>query len=118
MVGEQPRSELVRYDAKSGQFLPFLGGISATSVTFSRDGRWVAYVSFPEGELWRSRADGSQKLQLTSAPFYVFSVSWSPDGRQIAFSGHQPGVRQELYTVTPEGGTPASGPQGNTMSPA
>jgi len=29
-VGEQQRSELVRYDAKSGQFVPHLGGISAS----------------------------------------------------------------------------------------
>jgi hypothetical protein len=33
-------------------------------VSFSRDGRWVAYVTYPEGELWRSKLDGSQKLKL------------------------------------------------------
>ena len=82
VIGEQPRAELVRYDAKSGQFLPFLGGISAGNVNFSSDGQWVCYVTFPEGELWRSRVDGSQKLQLTSAPFAIGAVMvtrWSGD---------------------------------------
>ncbi len=106
VIGEQARAELVRYDAKSAQFVSFLGGISATNVNFSRDGQWVCYISFPEGELWRSRVDGSGKLQLTSSPFFVASTSWSPDGREIAFSGNLPGIRQELYTVPAEGGTP------------
>ena len=30
-IGVQPRAELVRYDSKSSQFVPFLGGISASS---------------------------------------------------------------------------------------
>ena len=51
VIGEQPRAELVRYDAKSGQFNSYLGGISAREVNFSPDGQWVAYVSFPDGEL-------------------------------------------------------------------
>ena len=59
VVGIQPRAELVRYDAKSGDFVPYLGGISASDVDFSRDGQWVTYVSLPEGTLWRSKLDGS-----------------------------------------------------------
>jgi eukaryotic-like serine/threonine-protein kinase len=57
-VGSQRRSELVRYDAMLRQFVPFLDGISAVSVTFSQDGDWVAYVSYPDLTLWRSRTDG------------------------------------------------------------
>ena len=85
VIGEQPRAELVRYDAKSGQFVPYLKGISAGLVTFSRDGQWVAYSTFPDGNLWRSRLDGSEKLQLTSAPILAGFPKWSPDGREIAF---------------------------------
>ena len=87
-VGEQSRSELVRYDAKSGQFLPYFEGAPIGDVTFSRDGNWLAYVTYPDGILWRSRVDGTQKLQLTSAgQSGVFLPSWSPDGKQIVFSG-------------------------------
>jgi hypothetical protein len=35
---------------------------------FSKDGQWVAYASFPDGTLWKSRADGSQRLQLSYPP--------------------------------------------------
>jgi serine/threonine protein kinase len=105
-VGEQPRAELVRYDAKSAQFVPYLGGASVTDVNFSPDGQWVAYTAIPEGTLWRSRADGSQKLQLTSAPVIAFVPRWSPDGKQIAFSGSDGEHPPRLYAVPAEGGTP------------
>ncbi len=105
VIGEQPRSELVRYDIKSGQFSPYLGGISARTVSFSRDGRWVSYVSYPEGNLWRCRIDGSEKLQLTSAPLWVFTARWSPDSREIAISASEPGRHSRPYLVPAEGGT-------------
>jgi len=50
-VGVLRRGELVRYDSASRRFVPFLGGISADQVDCSRDGRWIAYVSYPEGTL-------------------------------------------------------------------
>jgi WD40 repeat protein len=80
------RGELVRYDSKSHQFLPFLSGISAVEPTFSRDGKWVAYASYPDGILWRSRSDGSDKLQLTYPPMKVDRPRISPDGMKVAFS--------------------------------
>jgi Tol biopolymer transport system component len=103
-VGEQPRAELVRYDARSAQFVPYLGGISGTDVNFSRDGQWVAYTSYPEGNLWRSRVDGSEKLQLTSQPLVAMLPSWSPDGQQIAFIDIEPDKRQQIYLVSASGG--------------
>jgi hypothetical protein len=42
VVGALDRGELTRYDVKSGAFVPFLSGISADSVRFSKDGQWVA----------------------------------------------------------------------------
>jgi serine/threonine protein kinase/Tol biopolymer transport system component len=105
VIGEQPRSELVRYDVKSHQFVPYLGGISARGVSFSQDAQWISYVSYPEGNLWRCRIDGSEKLQLTSAPLSVGTGHWSPDGRQLAFSASAPGTAGRLYLVSAEGGT-------------
>jgi serine/threonine protein kinase/Tol biopolymer transport system component len=103
-IGEQPRAELVRYDAKTGQFLPYLGGISASHVAISPDGKWVSYVSYPESDLWRCRIDGSDKLQLTSKPLAVLLSAWSPDGTTIAVSGSEPGTPVRLYLVAVEGG--------------
>jgi TolB protein len=80
------RGELERYDARSKTLEPFLSGISAQDVAFSKDGKWIAYVSFPEGTLWRSKLDGSDRLQLSFAPLYAMVPCWSPDGKQLAFS--------------------------------
>jgi Tol biopolymer transport system component/DNA-binding winged helix-turn-helix (wHTH) protein len=102
----QPRGELERFDAKSKAFLPYLGGISAQDLAYSKDGQWVAYVTFPDGVLWRSKLDGSDKLQLSSAPLYAFNPSWSPDGEEIAFWSSQPGRNSHIFLVSAEGGTP------------
>jgi dipeptidyl aminopeptidase/acylaminoacyl peptidase len=105
-VGRKPRGELVRYESQSDRFLPFLSGISAEHLSFSSDGQWVAYVTFPEGALWRSKIDGSQRLQLSYSPLYASLPRWSPDGKQITFFSVTPGKPSRIYVVSPEGGTP------------
>ena len=62
-MGVTQRGELTRFDPKSKDFKPFLGGISAQDVSFSPDGKSVAYVSFPEGILWKANRDGSNPMQ-------------------------------------------------------
>jgi len=105
-IGTSFRSEVARYDAKSGEFVPYLPGISAQELAFSADGEWVAYISFPDGVLWRSRLDGSEKIQLTFPPMKVRAAHWSPDGRQIAFSTFVPGGTWNIYVVPSAGGSP------------
>jgi eukaryotic-like serine/threonine-protein kinase len=104
--GGLAHGELSRYEVRSAQFLPFLGGISADSVCFSKDGQWVAYTAYPEATLWRSRADGSQRLQLTYPPMIALLPSWSPDGKQLAFYELAPGHTAKLRTISVDGGTP------------
>jgi Tol biopolymer transport system component len=106
VVGATTRGQLMRYDVKSGQFAPFLGGMSAEFIEFSRDGQWVAYVTYPEGTLWRSKADGSERLQLTYPPNEAVLPRWSPDGKSIVFYEDSPGKPMRTYEVSPEGGTP------------
>ena len=100
------RGELVRFNSKSGQFEPFLGGISAAFVDFSRDGKSVAYVSFPEGILWKANLDGSKPVQLTEPPMYPLQPRWSPDSSQIVFMTRPPGGNAEAYIVSSSGGSP------------
>jgi len=106
VVGVQPRAELVRYDDKSGDFIPYLGGISAGDIDFSRDGQWVTYVTYPDYTLWRSKPDGSARLQLTYPPMRTATAHWSPDGQQIAFAGALPGKPWKLYLISKDGGSP------------
>jgi Tol biopolymer transport system component len=128
VIGEQRQGELVRYDAKSQQFVPYLEGISAEGLSTSRDGQWIAYVSYPEATLWRSRVDGRERLQLTLPPLQVAVPRWSPDGKRIAFMGRSPGKGMKIFIVSAEGGAPeqlmpgeeselapAWSPDGNTL---
>ncbi len=84
-IGSKERGQLVRYDMKVQQFVPLLGGISATDATYSQDGNWVAYTMFPEHTLWRSRSDGSERMQLTYPPMQVWEPFISPDGTKVVF---------------------------------
>jgi serine/threonine protein kinase/Tol biopolymer transport system component len=106
VIGQQPRAELVRYNSKSGDFVPYLGGISAGDVDFSRDGKWVTYVTYPEGTLWRSKPDGSERLQLTYPPMQAALAHWSPDGQQIAFSAFTTGKPWKIFFISRDGGSP------------
>jgi len=106
VVGEQRRGELVRYDTKTQQFVRYLSGISAEAVSFSKDGQWVAYVTYPDGSLWRSKADGSQRLQLSAPPMVAFLPRWAPDGKKIIFMGRIPGRPTKIYLASAESGSP------------
>jgi DNA-binding winged helix-turn-helix (wHTH) protein/Tol biopolymer transport system component len=105
-LGRTRRGELVRFDPKSRQFQPFLGGISAEFVAFTQDAKTVAYVTFPEGILWKANADGTNPLQLTSPPVYPKSLRWSPDGTRILFVDRTPRGANGIYTITANGGAP------------
>ncbi len=106
VIGQQLRGELVRYDSKSSAFVPYLSGISAEFVDFSSDRKWVTYVSFPEHTLWRSRMDGSERLQLTLPPVQATMPRWSPDGKRIAYFDTASGKPWRIYLVSAEGGAP------------
>jgi DNA-binding winged helix-turn-helix (wHTH) protein/Tol biopolymer transport system component len=86
VVGEQHRGELAQYTSTSKKWVPFLGGISAGELEVSPDGQWVIYSTFPDSNLWRSKLDGSERLQLTFAPVNAHEPRWSPDGKQVLFT--------------------------------
>jgi len=101
-IGKKAKGELIRWDMRSKQFAPFLPGLSALQLSFSQDGKWVAFVSYPDDTLWRCRADGTDRLQLTYSPVEVGWPTISPDGKQVAYSNHT----GEIYLVSMEGGSP------------
>jgi WD40 repeat protein len=100
--------ELVGYDARSHLLQPRLGGISAEDVAFSRDGRSVAYVTFPDGTLWKANRDGTDPVQLIGAPWYPNVPRWSPDGSQIAFDAFDAQGLLRSYILSSQGGSPHS----------
>lgn len=120
VVGQKLRGEVTRYDSRSGQWVPYLSDASEEFASFSRDGQWVAYASFPDGSLWRSRIDGTDRLQLTFLPTQALMPSWSPDGKQVAFLAMKPGQQWNVYVVSSDGGAlePISPEQHNQNRPS
>jgi DNA-binding winged helix-turn-helix (wHTH) protein/Tol biopolymer transport system component len=107
-TGNKDARELARYDARLRQFVPYLAGVRMNGISFSSDGQWVAYNSTTNQEsiLWRSRADGRERQQLTFAPMDASAPRWSPDGKRIAFVGALPGKQRTIFLVSPEGSEP------------
>ena len=105
-IGTSPQAEVVRYDSRVSEFIPYLPGISAESLAFSPDGQWVTYASYPDGLLWRSRVDGSERLQLTFPPLRAELPRWSHDAKQIVFSAKLPDSVYNIFLISSEGGTP------------
>lgn len=106
-AGGQLHGELMRFDPATHQAAPYLSGISASEEAFSPDGQWVTYITAPDGNLWLSRTDGSNRLQLTPATDSAFIPRWSPDGRRIAFEWW-PGSKkgEKLAVIARDGGAP------------
>jgi Tol biopolymer transport system component len=114
VLGEEARVELLRYDLQARRFDPYLHGLSAGPVDFSRDRKWMAYVSYPDMTLWRSRVDGSDKMQLTFPPVRAYEPRWSPDGSQIVFMDIRFDSPWKLYLLSSSGGSPEVLTQTNT----
>ena len=108
VVGMTFRGELTAVDVKTGEASDFLGGISADWIEASRDGKGVVYVSYPQGDLWKSNVDGTDRVQLTFGPIKPVLPRWSPDGQMILFFTFPDGPNKpgKMYEIPPSGGTP------------
>ncbi len=103
-IGVQPSVNVVKYEPRRKKYVEVIPGLSATDLEYSEDGKWVAYVSIPDGTLWRARANGKDRLQLTQAPDRAALPRWSPDGKQIAYARLAPGLSWKLSIVPADGG--------------
>jgi Tol biopolymer transport system component len=109
-IGSTSFGELGRIDKSRGLFQPIVGGISAVDADISPDGGTVAYVSFPERNLWLQKLDGSKRIQLTEQPINPYFPRWSPDGRHLLFQNvAQSSAGKNLVTdfvISADGGKP------------
>jgi|HubBroStandDraft_5_1064220.scaffolds.fasta_scaffold06213_4 serine/threonine protein kinase/Tol biopolymer transport system component len=96
-VGRLPQATMMEYDAHEKRWSPFLGGLSASEIVLSPDKKWFAYTRFPQGDLWRVRIDGTDRLQLTTR--FAAMPAWSPDSSQLVFADFD-----EIYKVSADGG--------------
>jgi serine/threonine protein kinase len=97
VLGQADQGAMQVLDSATGKYVPFLDGLAAAGFVISPDRQWMAYSDFPAGNLWKSRLDGSEAVQLTTVQ--AFMQDWSPDGKSLACSdGHH------LYRISKDGG--------------
>lgn len=105
-VGANSRWEVRMLSPTGTQFIPLQSSLTSTSlVEYSRDGQWVAWLNSADGSMWRSRADGTERVQLMSPPFHIFVMKWSPRNDQLAVMAQRSGSPWEIYLVDAAGGS-------------
>ncbi len=103
LVSGGETEEWVRYDAGLKQFVPLQPALPGGPV-WSPDRKWVAYID-RDHCLWKARADGTDRVQLTFPPLQIFNLGWSPDGNRILMHGLDPGQPGKMKIVSAEGGS-------------
>ena len=99
--------EVLRVDPASSATTRVLPGARIEEVDFSPDGR--SLLSVTADGLWRSRPDGSDRLQLArnSPGLSLHDPCWRPDAKLVLFSEQQ-GGKNRIYLVPAVGGAPRS----------
>lgn len=64
-LGQNVEGDMMRYDQKSRALVPIPGLPRNSAVFYCPTNEWILYQSDTDFSLWRSKADGSQPLQLT-----------------------------------------------------
>ena len=99
VLGKTDEGAMRAYDPSSKKLQPYLDELSMLSFVISPDRQWMAYSEYPSRHLWKSRLDGSERVQLTDS--YALMQQWSPDGKWLAYSDWQ-----NVYLVSADGGAP------------
>ncbi|HEY0148290.1 MAG TPA: hypothetical protein VGB70_04735, partial [Allosphingosinicella sp.] len=79
---------------------------SATSPSFSPDGKQIAYISNASGipQVWVMPAAGGAGRQVTNLPDPVQSVYWSPAGDWLAYDvAPGGGLNVQVYVMKSDG---------------
>jgi Tol biopolymer transport system component len=102
-------------------------GTDGIGLSWSPDGRFLAYVGLPDAsplpslgtgtgppdsfwlplDVFVIGADGSGDRNLTNSPAFDLNPSWSPDGAFLAYQTYEAGTAYGLATIPMDGSTPA-----------
>ena len=99
VLGKTDEGAMRAYDPRSKKLLPYLDDLSMMEFVISPDRQWMAYSEYPSRHLWKSRLDGSERVQLTNS--FALMQQWSPDGKWLAYTDFH-----NVYLVSAAGGAP------------
>lgn len=107
-VGQNLEGDVMRYDQKLRTLVSIPGLPQNSAVLFCPTDEWILYQHNADFSLWRSKADGTQPLQLTGPLLRIADAQWSPDATQIVFMGSGEGPNQgtQIYLLPRDGGVP------------
>jgi Tol biopolymer transport system component len=95
---------LFTVDLRSGATTPFTSpGPDAQGFDVSADGRKIAYAAHDAAgnfQIFVMDADGSHRTQLTHDRSRAVEPTWSPGGKQIAYTGTAPDLSSEIFVVS------------------
>lgn len=113
MLGLLQQGAMQVLDPEAKRFVPFLNGLDALEFSISRDRQWMVFTEYPTLNLWKSRLDGTDRVQLTNSPAYW--ARWSPDGKTIVYMDWK-----RIYLIPADGGAPQAIPpsDGNQVAPS
>lgn len=105
VVGVPAHGDVARYDRKTGQATSLLAGVCVGNHVYSQDGQWIACSSANQAIL-RMRPDGSDRLVLAAPSLMGDHLKWSPDAKQVAFTGKTDASHSAIFAVPVSGGAP------------
>jgi Tol biopolymer transport system component len=105
-LGTHPEYQLIRANPLSKNYDVILPDAGATDVDVTADGEWLVYSLRENGALWKSRRNGTERLELTAQAPGALAPQWSPDGKEVLFTAFFLDKRSQLYVVPTAGGTP------------
>lgn len=103
-IGTHYIGEVMAYDPTLQRFVNQLEQRGAEWISYAKDGTRIAYVSYPDGSLWRRRVDGTDPKRLTPPRMVAIASAWSPDGSTVAFEVKLPD-QVSIYVVDADGAT-------------
>ena len=88
----------------NGSGLHEISTVTADSVSFSPDGKTIAYTT-GSGGLWTIPVTGGAPRHINVATAFIEYVAWSPNGKWLAYTGFSGGHRSAIYRIPAHGGS-------------
>jgi Tol biopolymer transport system component len=103
-IGAHTRRELFHFDLASHRADPYLSNLSAQRSEAAHHSETTAWISSTDRTLWRSKEDGTERVQLIAPPLSAYMARWSADDGRLLVMAKQPGIAYKIYIVSSDGG--------------